>query len=62
MKYPCPKYDLEFKKMLASPEIMKINSQFQDVYDYLTEHTGRTVQDPISLQYVYNTLWIEVFI
>lgn len=59
MKYPCPKYDLEFMKLMASPEIQKINSQYKDVYDYLTQHTGRAVQDPISLQYVYNTLWIE---
>jgi hypothetical protein len=59
MKYPCPKYDLEFMKMMESPEIQKINSQYKAVYDYLTQHTGETVQDPISLQYVFNTLWIE---
>lgn len=59
MKYPCPKYDLDFVKLLESPEIQKINAQYKDVYDYVSQHTGRVVQDPISLQYVYNTLWIE---
>jgi lysosomal acid phosphatase len=59
MKQPCPRYDLEFVNVMESPQVRKINSQYKEVYDYVTEHSGRMVQDPIALQYVFNTLWIE---
>ncbi|XP_065337178.1 prostatic acid phosphatase [Cloeon dipterum] len=59
MKHPCPRYDLEFKNLMESDFMKKIKAQYQDLYDYLTEHTGKEVQDPINVQYIFNTLWIE---
>ncbi|CAB3378604.1 Hypothetical predicted protein [Cloeon dipterum] len=59
MKHPCPRYDLEFKNLMESDFMKKIKAQYQDLYDYLTEQTGKEVQDPINVQYIFNTLWIE---
>ncbi|XP_059474786.1 prostatic acid phosphatase-like isoform X2 [Neocloeon triangulifer] len=59
MKYPCPRYESELKKLMESDYVKKLNAQYQDVYDYLTEHSGRKIQDPTTLQYIFNTMWIE---
>jgi two-component SAPR family response regulator len=59
MKRHCPRYDKEFKKAMNSPEIRQINKEHEELYNYLSEHTGKNVADPTELQFIFNTLYIE---
>ncbi|KAF5285088.1 hypothetical protein FQA39_LY16777 [Lamprigera yunnana] len=59
MKKPCDKYKALTIELLNSDEFVKINNQNSDLYSYLSENTGRLVNDPFSLQNIYNILFIE---
>lgn len=58
----CPRYNREFKKIQTSGEISRINRQNEQLYSYLTEKSGSNIDDLTSLEYLYNTLYIEVII
>lgn len=60
MKKPCPKFD----KMLAdlyenSPYIIDINKKHAELYKYLSEHTGESINNIEKVEILYNTLTIE---
>nr|BAN20384.1 acid phosphatase-1 [Riptortus pedestris] len=59
MKYPCPKFEAEYRALLKSKEIMEFNKRHQELYDYVAKHTGLVVDGPVQLEYLYSTLLIE---
>lgn len=56
---PCPRYSAEMERVKSSPEMKRYNKQHAGLYKYLSEKTESNVQDPTSLEYIYNTLFIE---
>ncbi|XP_071454641.1 prostatic acid phosphatase-like [Hetaerina americana] len=58
-KKPCPRYDEEFKKLQDLPEIKLLNEENKNLYQYLTEKSGKHIHDITSVEYLYNTLTIE---
>lgn len=56
---PCPAYEEEFSSVANSEEFLKVGEQFNHLYEYLSEHTGRTVDSLAGIQIVHNTLSIE---
>lgn len=55
----CPRYNTELDKVLSSPEIKKINKNNEKLYAYLTEKSGDKISSLKTLEYLYNTLFIE---
>lgn len=60
MEYPCPKYREQLEEFYHSGLMKSYNKKHQALYDYLTKHTGEPVDDPIKVQYLYSTLYIQV--
>lgn len=60
MKAKCQKYDEEFKNVMKSDSIKKINEENKELYKYLTEHTGQKVDTVGKVELLYNTLEIEL--
>lgn len=55
----CPRYEYELKKVLASPEIERINRANARLYNYLTEKTGSKIYSLETVGHLYDTLYIE---
>lgn len=60
MKTKCQIYDKEFEATQKTGEIEFIDSSNQDLYNYLTEHTGQNVTTIANVESLYNTLDIEI--
>lgn len=56
----CDKYAFEYQKVLTSPEIKEINAENAELYEYLSRMTGKSVSSIETVEYLYNTLYIEV--
>ncbi|XP_043470507.1 venom acid phosphatase Acph-1-like [Leptopilina heterotoma] len=52
----CPEYKETYKKFLNQPEVKNFLSTYKEVFDYLTEKTGKTVQTTSTVYYLYNLL------
>lgn len=59
MKYPCPKYNEEYRAMMKSDELVEYNKDHQELYDYLSKYTGNPITEPKDVDYLYSTLKIE---
>ncbi|XP_075209853.1 prostatic acid phosphatase-like [Lycorma delicatula] len=59
MGAPCPKYNLESKRVMELPQIVDLMASFNDLLEYLTEHTGEKVTDLVKVQNIWSTLHIE---
>lgn len=55
----CPKYEIALSRYVNSDEFKKINAKYNDMYDYLTRHSGRKVFNFPSVRNLYSTLYIE---
>lgn len=61
MKKKCPVYDDALKYAYQSPKITEINDEANaDLYKYLTLVTGNPINDINAVEYLYNTLEIEL--
>ncbi|ENN71660.1 prostatic acid phosphatase [Dendroctonus ponderosae] len=58
-KKPCPLYDIYLQDLFKSEYFWKVNRLNHDLYAYLSRYSGRTVSTLKSLEYLYNTLFIE---
>lgn len=58
-KKPCPVYDKYLKELLRSKYFKDVNHLNHDLYAYLTRYSGTTVSSVKSLEYLYNTFFIE---
>jgi hypothetical protein len=59
MKKPCPRNEQELRKAYSSSVITQLNHDNEDLYDYLTIHTGQNVTNVTAVEFLYNTLEIE---
>ncbi|KAL1465232.1 hypothetical protein WDU94_004819 [Cyamophila willieti] len=59
MKKPCPQYDIEKNKYMASPEVQQFVAKYRPLFDYVSQHAGQPVETPTDLEYIHNTLFIE---
>ncbi|XP_077302099.1 lysosomal acid phosphatase-like [Arctopsyche grandis] len=55
----CPKFDVEQQKFFDSPFFQKLNEGFQQYYRYVTNHTGRYIDNIVDMSYIYDNLHIE---
>lgn len=59
MKKPCPRNEQELQKAYRSSTIAELNHDNEDLYSYLTTHTGQNVSNITAVEFLYNTLEIE---
>uniref|UniRef100_A0A8D8T9D9 acid phosphatase n=2 Tax=Cacopsylla melanoneura TaxID=428564 RepID=A0A8D8T9D9_9HEMI len=59
MKKPCPQYDIEKKKYMASPEAQQFLAKYHPLFEYVSQHAGQPVVTPSDLEFIHNTLFIE---
>ncbi|XP_025271241.1 venom acid phosphatase Acph-1-like [Camponotus floridanus] len=57
--YECPKYFDESDRILNLPEIKKEISRFKDIMSKLTELTGKNIEKPIDVYFLYHTFAAE---
>lgn len=61
-KKPCFNYEVQLKEALydsPSPELAELNAENSDLYQKLTELTGKKMDDIVKVEYLYNTLKTE---
>ncbi|ENN74139.1 testicular acid phosphatase homolog isoform X1 [Dendroctonus ponderosae] len=58
MKSNCTEYDKEFAGVQNSTKMQQYNEKYQELYKFLTDHTGRTVNNIEHVESLYNTLEI----
>lgn len=59
MKKPCPRYSALAKKVLLEPPFSDINAANAVLYDYLSYNTGLKIDSLETMEFLYNTLFIE---
>lgn len=59
-KKSCPAYDEEMSAVRNSEDFIKLDEKLADLYEYLTQHTGKLVNTIEGIQKINNTLQIEV--
>lgn len=59
MKKTCPKYDLLKDELLKSKQFIDLNYKYRTLINYVSQHSGATITGFETLEYVYNTLFIE---
>jgi two-component SAPR family response regulator len=60
MKKPCPRNEQELQAAYRSSAIEELNHENEELYDYLTIHTGQNITNITAVEFLYNTLEIEV--
>lgn len=56
----CPRYNYELEKVLNSPEMKRMNKENGKLYIYLTEKTGNKISSLMTIEHLYDILFIEV--
>ena len=46
-------------RVKTSPEMKHYNEEHADLYRYTSEHSGRNIHDAETLEYLYDSLFIE---
>ncbi|XP_063922293.1 prostatic acid phosphatase-like isoform X2 [Zophobas morio] len=59
MKKNCPKYNLLITQLFKTPYFVNISHKNHDLYAYLTKNSGTLIASLESLEYLYNTMFIE---
>ena len=59
MKKPCPRNEQELQAAYRSSPIAELNHDNEELYDYLTTHTGLNITNVTAVEFLYNTLEIE---
>lgn len=59
-KKPCPAYEEEFNRLMQTEEMQALNNTFIEVYKVLNQNAGEQVTTIERIDWVYNTLWVEV--
>jgi len=55
-----PRYKEEYKRFLQSKDTKEMINTYKNVMDYLTDHTGKLIDDTAAVFYLYNLLKEEV--
>lgn len=56
----CPRYDELLADLNASPEVRKRMDDNKEMLDYLATHSGLNMTEIDDVEYLYDTLFIEV--
>lgn len=59
MKKKCPTYDKALEYAYNSQTIQNINNENKDLYKFLSEATGQTVNNITAVEFLYNILQIQ---
>ena len=60
MKKKCSRYDRELKGAYKSEHITKIDTENAALYKYLSSHSGQNISSVLDVEFLFNTLEIEV--
>lgn len=60
VKKKCPRYEKELKEAYQSEEMKRINTGIADLYNYLSANTGQNISTVLEVEFLFNTLEIEV--
>lgn len=60
MKKPCPAYEKQLNNTYKNPYLTRIDEENQDLYKYLSDNSGKQIKNILDLEFLYNTLEIEV--
>ncbi|KAL1493071.1 hypothetical protein ABEB36_011205 [Hypothenemus hampei] len=58
MKSNCTEYDNQFRQVHNSSKVLQYNQAYENLYEYLTIHTGMTVDNIETVESLHNTLEI----
>ncbi|CAL1677642.1 unnamed protein product [Lasius platythorax] len=58
----CPQFLDEYNRILNLPKIQNKMSQFKDIMSKLTELTGKNIEKPLDLYYLYHTFVSESYL
>lgn len=61
-KKNCPRYLNELEKVEDSPEMEKIYKENKELLEYLSDKSGSPINSLSDIEYIYNTLFIEVIL
>lgn len=61
VRIECPRYHEERQNVLNSTKVLEELESYEQLYRYLSAHTGMTVRDPDDVQSIYSTLKAEVY-
>lgn len=56
----CPHYDELVEELRDTAEIREVEEANKQLYEYLTQNTGRNVTSVEDIEYLYDALFIEV--
>jgi len=55
----CPRFKQLYEEVMKSKEIQALNEKFQWLYEYISNHTGAIIDNPVEVDYVFDALLIE---
>ncbi|CAL4067496.1 unnamed protein product, partial [Meganyctiphanes norvegica] len=55
----CPRVDIEIEKQNELPEVKNLTEESKDLFEFLTEKSGKNISDILHVDYLYDTLYIE---
>ncbi|CAG9761313.1 unnamed protein product [Ceutorhynchus assimilis] len=58
MKTNCTKYDKQFIEVQNSAKVQQYNQDYADLYNYLSQHTGKIINNIEDVESLFNTLEI----
>ncbi|XP_023166403.2 prostatic acid phosphatase [Drosophila hydei] len=58
-KAPCPAFEYYLENFMNSEKYRSLLARYKNLFDYLSNNSGRAVQTFIDAQYLNNTLFIE---
>lgn len=56
----CPRYDELLADLNSSPEVRARLEEHKEILDYLAKNTGLNMTEIDDIEYLYDTLFIEV--
>lgn len=59
MKKHCPKYLQLHEELMQTKEFVELNYRFRPLMNYVSENSGTEITSFETLEYIYNTLFIE---
>lgn len=59
VKKPCPAYEKQLNNTYKNAHLTRIDEENKELYQYLTDHSGKKIKNVLDLEFLYNTLEIE---
>ncbi|XP_037070081.1 lysosomal acid phosphatase-like [Pollicipes pollicipes] len=55
----CARYELELRRLMATPELRRVDAKNRQLYDHVSQHCGVEVRDLATLALIYDLLLVE---